>query len=235
MLPIVLLAGGLATRLHPLTRDLPKSLIEVGGRPFIDWQLELLEKNGYRDVVMCVNYKAEKIIERIGNGNKFGLDVTYSHDGPQQLGTAGAIKKALSKVGPKFAVLYGDSYLPIDYGKVENEFLKTNSICLMTYLKNENQFDMSNIELKNDSIVSYSKENPTAEMKYIDYGLSYYSREVFDSIAENENTDLSTILEKLAQLQSINGHEILQRFYEIGSFEGIASLTEYLEGVEIVK
>ena len=229
MLPIVLLVGGLATRLHPLTRDLQNSLIEVGGRPFIDWQLELLEKNGYRDVVMCVNHMSEKIVDRIGNGNKFGLNVIYSHDGPQQLGTAGAIKKALSKIGPKFAVIYGDSYLPINYGDVENEFLKTNSICLMTYLQNENHYDISNIEIENQTIVSYSKENPTPKMKHVDYGLSYYSREVFDSIVENEHADLSRILEKLSKSQSINGYEIFQRFYEIGSFQGIISFTEYLE------
>jgi MurNAc alpha-1-phosphate uridylyltransferase len=229
MLPIIVLAGGLATRLHPVTKDLPKSLIEVQGIPFIDWQLSLLSENGLYDVVLCVGYKSEQIQNHIGNGKKFGLNVIYSFDGEKPLGTAGAVKKALDKVDSKFAVLYGDSYLPINYKMVENEFLLSNADCLMTLMRNEDKYEKSNVEFENGKVLKYSKENPTSSMKHIDYGLTYYSKDVFKCVESDQYLDLASVIVNLTHSGDIRGHEVKQRFYEAGSFDGLIDFSRYLE------
>src|ERR1700680_2157820 len=122
MLPVAILAGGLATRLRPLTEALPKALVEINGEPFLAHQLRLLSRSGIDRVVLCAAYRGEQIREYAGDGRAFGLRVEYSFDGPQQLGTAGAIRRALPLLGDKFFVLYGDSYLPCDYAAIERTF-----------------------------------------------------------------------------------------------------------------
>ncbi|NBS53364.1 MAG: hypothetical protein EBS96_12300 [Spartobacteria bacterium] len=145
MLPIAILSGGLATRLRPLTERIPKALIEVAGRPFVDWQLELLAAAGIKRVVFCVGYLGEMIEAHVGEGARFGLEVAYCYDGPTLLGTGGALRQALHLLGEEFLVLYGDSHLPIDYAAVTEAFLKSNKLGLMTVLKNEGRWDSCNV------------------------------------------------------------------------------------------
>src|SRR3990167_11349183 len=122
LFPVVILAGGLATRLHPVTHTIPKSLVEVNGEPFVAHQLRLLKRNGFNKVIMCIGHLGQNVIEFVGDGSCFGLHVSYSLDGQTLLGTAGAIKKALPLLEKYFFVLYGDSYLPCDYLSVQNYF-----------------------------------------------------------------------------------------------------------------
>src|ERR1035437_6108261 len=112
MLPIAILAGGLATRLRPVTETVPKALIEVAGEPFFGAQLRLVGHHGVARVVLLVGYLGEKIQAFAGDGRAFGLDVEYAFDGPQLLGTAGALRRALPMLGAAFAVIYADSHLP---------------------------------------------------------------------------------------------------------------------------
>ena len=114
-LPVAILAGGLATRLRPVTEDTPKALLDVAGKPFVVRQLEYLRQQGIVRVVLCVGYLGEQIRAVVGDGSALGLEVLYSWDGPQLLGTGGALRHALSALGEQFMVLYGDSYLPIDF------------------------------------------------------------------------------------------------------------------------
>src|SRR5258708_1931944 len=112
MLPIAILAGGLATRLRPITETIPKALVEIAGEPFLAHQLHLLRANGYERVVMCVGYLGEMVRDFAGDGSQFGMQVEYSFDGEALLGTAGALRKALPLLADDFSVIYGDSYLP---------------------------------------------------------------------------------------------------------------------------
>src|SRR4051794_4872944 len=139
-LPVAILAGGLATRLRPLTETIPKSLVEVAGEPFLAHQLRLLHSHGIRRATLCVGYLGEMVREFAGDGARFGMEVTYSFDGPELRGTAGAVRQALPLLGPAFFVLYGDSYLPCDYAAVERAFLESGKLGLMTVFRNEGQW-----------------------------------------------------------------------------------------------
>jgi N-acetyl-alpha-D-muramate 1-phosphate uridylyltransferase len=233
--PVVILAGGLATRLRPMTEVLPKALISIRGEPFINHQLRLLRDQGVHEVVLCLGYLGEMIEELIGNGQQFGLNVSYVYDGPTLLGTAGAIKRALPSVfAEHFFVLYGDSYLTCDYASVKAAFLASQKTGLMTVFKNQNQWDTSNVEYKNGQILAYSKSEKTSRMHYIDYGLSVFHRKVFDKVEPLQPSDLSIVCEELVKNNQLGGFEVSQRFYEIGSFAGINEFEYYLGEIEIL-
>jgi N-acetyl-alpha-D-muramate 1-phosphate uridylyltransferase len=226
-----ILAGGLATRLWPMTEQVPKSLLLINQRPFIFYQLELLRLWKITKVVLCVGYLGEMIQEAVGNGADFGLSVEYSFDGPDLLGTAGALKRALPALSQNFVVMYGDSYLLCDYQNVQSFYEKTGKPALMTVYKNSNQWDKSNVEFRDGEIIAYNKRKPTPEMHYIDYGLGILNHRVFDSIPDNQAYDLSQLYENLVQQQLLAGQEVHQRFYEVGSFSGIDELNCYLEAL----
>ena len=226
-LPIAILAGGLATRLHPITLNVPKALIPINGHPFIKWQLELLAKQGVNYVVLCLGYKASEIADFVGDGRQFGLNVEYSFE-KTRLGTGGAIKNAVKLLGENFGVLYGDSYLPIDYLAVFDRFKLCKKSVLMTVYKNDNMFDASNVHIQADGNLIYSKKKKLATMTHIDYGFSVLNRDALWSISGDNQSDLSETLESLSLNGQVEGLEVQDRFYEIGSFAGILELEDYL-------
>lgn len=227
--PVIILAGGLATRLRPITETIPKALILIHNEPFIYHQLRLLKRQGIRQVILCVGYLGDMIEQLVGNGHSFGLDVKYVYDGPQLLGTAGAIKQALHLVEELFFVLYGDSYLPCNYMFIQQQFLVSKKQALMTVFHNQNKWDKSNVEYKEGLIVNYDKQNPCERMQHIDYGLGMYYRQVFDTIQPEKAYDLSFIQKNLVISNQLAGLEITERFYEIGSFEGINELEVHIK------
>jgi len=226
--PIIILAGGLATRLRPITANLPKSLIKINREPFIIHQMRLLRDQGIKKVVLCVGYLGEQIEDLLGDGSKFNLQISYSYDGEKLLGTAGAIKKALPLAGDNFFVIYGDSYLLCNYMKVQDFFQNTNQPALMTVFKNNGLWDSSNVEYYDGEIITYNKINKTDRMHYIDYGLGVFNRNVFLSLKENKANDLANIYQQLLQQQQLSAYEVDQRFYEIGSLDGQKELAEFL-------
>jgi NDP-sugar pyrophosphorylase family protein len=228
MLPLAILAGGYATRLGSLTKDLPKCLIEISGRPFIEWQLDLLIKNGYSDFVFCLSHKSEMVQEYLGDGSSRGVKIRYSLDGETQLGTGGAIQKALPALGEAFAVLYGDSYLPMDYLTVEKKFLNSPNLALMTVYENKNEFDVSNVEFIEGNLRRYQKGSSSKNMHHIDYGLTYFRSRAFLPYSDRSVFDLSEVCHSLTTQGNMDGFEVFGRFYEIGSVQGIHELSEYL-------
>lgn len=228
--PVVILAGGLATRLRPMTQTIPKSLVLVNEVPYVDHQLRLLEKNGIREVIFCLGYLGEMIEHHVGNGHRFGLKVKYVYDGPTLLGTAGAIRRALPCIEAQaFYVLYGDSYLSCDYSKIQTGYQCQSKLGLMTVFRNEGQWDTSNVEFVNGAIVAYDKHQRTERMRYIDYGLGIFDRCVFESLSENQVCDLAIIYQHLLVQHQLAAYEVKQRFYEVGSFAGIKELEHFLQ------
>lgn len=226
--PVAILAGGLATRLRPLTETIPKSLIEVAGRPFLATQLDQLAAQGLRRIVLCVGYLGEKIEAEFGNGSDYGVAITYSYDGPELLGTGGALVRALPLLGDVFYTLYGDSYLPLDFRSVGRSFVRTGKKGLMSVYRNDGMYDTSNVEFSNGHIVNYSKTMLTASMRFIDYGLSLFTSEAFAGIRPDEKIDLAEVMRRLLADGQLAGHEVFERFYEIGSHRGLADLESYL-------
>jgi NDP-sugar pyrophosphorylase family protein len=228
VLPVAILAGGLATRLRPATESIPKALIEISGEPFLGHQLRLLRQSGITRVVLCIGYRGEQIREYAGDGSKLGLHIEYSFDGPQLLGTAGAIRKALPTLGGTCFVLYGDSYLPCDYAAVERTFLLSGKSGLMTVFRNDGQWDASNVEFSGGRILTYDKARKTPGMHHIDYGLGVLSRSALDNVPQGHPYDLAALYQDLLRRGELAAYEAATRFYEIGSFEGIRELEEYL-------
>ena len=226
---IAILAGGLATRMRPVTEDIPKSLIEVAGRPFIFWQLESLASMGFRKAVCCVGYLGEKIQEQVGNGHQFGLSVDYSFDGPVLLGTAGAIRRALPLLGKDFFVIYGDSLLDCDPREIFKAYRHSQRPALMTVYQNRNSIEKSNaVFLKGTRSVLYNKKLPHKQASHIDYGLGVYSSHVFLSVRPDVPYDLADLCASLSARGSLAGYEVTNRFYEIGSPEGLRDTEQYL-------
>jgi NDP-sugar pyrophosphorylase family protein len=227
-LPVVILAGGLATRLRPLTEKIPKALVEVAGRPFLEHQIDLLKQNAIAKVILCVGYLGEMIEQRYGDGTALGVRIRYSFDGPKLLGTGGAIKNALWLLPDAFFVLYGDSYLPVNYQAVAAAFDEAGKPALMTVFANANAWDTSNVWFENAKIRIYSKREKLPEMRYIDYGLMICTRQIFDDSPSGVPFDLAERLENLSRKGELAGYEVHQRFFEIGSPAGLAELDRLL-------
>lgn len=231
-LTVVILAGGLATRLKPVTERIPKSLVEVAGEPFISRQLRYLKNQDVTKVTLCIGHLGEMIQAVVGDGRQFGIDITYSLDGDTLLGTGGAIKKALPLLDDTFFVLNGDSFLPIDFRKVEEKFMYCSKSALMTILKNEDQWDTSNVSYVGGKLIKYDKEFPSSDMVYIDYGLGVLSKKLFNVYDKDQPFDLSLIYKSLSQRLDLEAYLVVDRFFEIGSHRGLKETTNYFLNME---
>ena len=227
-LPVALLAGGLATRLKPITEKITKLLVEVAGEPFFSHQIRLLKRSGLTRLVLCVGHLGEQIVEQYGDGAKWGVRIEYSFDGPRLLGTGGALIRALPKLGEAFYVLYGDSYLPIDYAPVGEHFLRSGRQGLMTVYENHGRYDTSNVWFEQGAIKVYDKKSRRPEMHHIDYGLGLFRASAFDGFARDAVVDLADVQQALVSRGELAGYEIKERFYEIGSPAGLAELNALL-------
>jgi MurNAc alpha-1-phosphate uridylyltransferase len=228
LFPVALIAGGLATRLRPLTETIPKSLVEINGEPFISHQLKLLHHHGIREVVMCVGYLGEMIEAMVHDGRQFGMRIQYSYDGKSLLGTAGTLKKALPLLQEDFFVLYGDSYLPCPYQAIQNAFVESGKQALMTVFKNEGLWDKSNVVFENQKILIYDKNQQIPSMHHIDYGLGVFNKAAFDNIPDNVPFDLALLYQRFLNENNLAAFEVKERFYEVGSFSGIKELEQFL-------
>ena len=228
-IPVAILAGGLATRLRPITEKIPKSLRPVAGKPFLAHQLELLQSRGIRRAVLCIGYLGEMIQREFGNGSAYGIRLDYSFDGPKLLGTGGAIQRALPLLGDEFFVLYGDSYLPVEYRPIAEFFRRSGKLGLMTVYRNEGRYDTSNVVFHDGEIAVYDKKNRPAEMRHIDYGLSLFKASVFESYFAGQPFDLAGVMGRLVRERQLAGYEVRERFYEIGSPAGLAELESLLQ------
>ena len=226
--PVAILAGGLATRLRPETDKRPKALLSIAGEPFLLHQLRLLRAHGFRRIVPCVGYLGQMIESTIGDGSDLGMQITYSFDGPNLLGTGGALKHALPKLGDRFVVTYGDSYMPVDYVAIVQAFVVSGKPALMAVLKNDGRWDTSNVECEEGEIRRYDKKSRTAQMHHIDYGVAVLSAAVFALFPDDVPFDLADVYSRLVNDKQMAAYEVKQRFYEIGSRQGLAELDSFL-------
>ncbi len=227
---MAILAGGLATRLRPLTEKVPKSLLPVAGRPFLAHQLELLRRQGLRRVVVCLGHLGELVVKEFGDGSAHGVQLDYSFDGPALLGTGGALRQALSKLGRAFFVLYGDSYLTTPFRPVAECFERSGKSGLMTVYRNEGRYDTSNVVFADGTIRVYDKKARRPEMRHIDYGLSLFRPSVFEAYPAGTKFDLAEVMQGLVARHDLAGYEVSERCYEIGSPAGLAELEVVLRG-----
>jgi NDP-sugar pyrophosphorylase family protein len=225
---VVIIAGGLGTRLGSLTLNQPKSMIRILGKPFIDYQFDLLTKGSVTDVVLCLGYQGQQIQDYCGGGRQFGVDIKYSIE-DKQLDTAGAIKLAEPLLQDYFFTLYGDSYVFIDFKDMLSSLQKDNKLGAMSVYQNHNQFDKSNTAVAEGRVIFYSKEN-WENLKYIDYGVNLFRKEVLNLIPEAGPYSMGTLFNQLIDRQELLAYEVTKRFYEIGSINGLNEFTEFVKG-----
>jgi MurNAc alpha-1-phosphate uridylyltransferase len=229
----VILAGGLATRMRPLTDSLPKALIPVGGVPFIDHQLGWLARHGVTDVVLAIGYRGEALRAHVGDGARHGVAVRYVDEGEDLRGTAGALRLALDEgaLDEAFLVTYGDAFLPVDLADVWHRFRASGRPALMTVFRNEGRWDTSNVIFDGQRVTLYDKRHltrPAADFAYIDYGLSALDRRVVaDEIPPAGKADLADLFHALSVRGDLAGLEVWERFYEIGSPAGLEELERW--------
>lgn len=218
---VVILAGGLGTRLRPLTETIPKALVPIAGRPFIEYQIELLRRGGVTDLIICVGHLGHLIEEHLGDGRRFGVSIRYGYERDGLLGTAGAIKNVEALLADAFLVQYGDSYLLVDYADVTRYLRQHNALGLMVVYKNDDRWDRSNVVIDGDYVRAYDKTNKLPGMVYIDFGVLVFRREVFTDIPLSVPTDLSTVHQSLIAQGQLLAYETHERFYEVGSTAGL--------------
>jgi MurNAc alpha-1-phosphate uridylyltransferase len=225
----VILAGGLATRMRPRTLTTPKSLLPVNGRPFVDWQLEKIAASGFSDVLLCIAHLGEQIRAHVSDGAGYGLRVQYAEEGERLLGTAGAMRAALPLLDPTFLVTYGDSYLPFDYA-APLQMLDQSTDCdgVMAAYENAGRWDPSNVDTDGQWILRYEKGRPDLEFRYIDYGAIALRRDIIARLPAGEPRGLDAIQRELAQSRRLRAYLARDRFFEIGSPEGLSTLEKHL-------
>lgn len=227
----VVLAGGLGTRMRPVTETIPKALIEVAGRPFVDWQLEWIAAEGVDRVVYSIGYRGELLRDHIGDGERFGMRVDFVDEGSELRGTGGALRFALDSdaLPEDFLVMYGDSYLAVTLTDVWAAFTASGRTPLMTVLRNAGQWDRSNACFADGRVTLYDKARAgDPEFNFIDYGLLALRRDVVAEIPPGEVFDLASLLHKLSVERRLAGFEVVDRFYEIGTPGGLADLEAHL-------
>ena len=225
---VAILAGGKATRLGDLSKTQPKSMIEADGRPFLEHQLEFLRDAGVCDVVLCIGHMGEQIKSHFGNGEQFGVTIEYSLE-TIPMGTAGALKHAQPFLHDVFFTLYGDSFLSVDFAEIANHFESNNKLALMTVYRNHDQYDGSNTVVEGDLVKHYSKSERTEGMVHIDYGVNLFRKDVLDMIPAGEFHALEDLFPRLIDSGQLMAHEITERFYEIGSAQGLQEFRQFVE------
>jgi NDP-sugar pyrophosphorylase family protein len=223
---VALLAGGLATRLRPHTLKVPKAMIEVAGEPFIARQLRLIRREGVSHVVLCVGHLGEQIEAFVRDGRQFGVAVDYCYDGPKLLGTGGALRKALPQLGPEFFVMYGDSWLDTRFAPIIAAFRKGGKPALMTVFRNKGLWDASNVWYEDGNIRRYDKRERLPQMQHIDWGLTAVKADLLKQRPADVAFDLADVYTDLSRQGELAGYEVVTRFYEIGSVEGLRETEE---------
>ncbi|MFC1931498.1 nucleotidyltransferase family protein [Chloroflexota bacterium] len=231
---LVILSGGLATRLRPLTETIPKSLVEIAGRPFLEYQIGFLKTGGIRDIVLCVGYLGEKIEEYVGNGGRFGVDIKYSYEREKLLGMAGALKNAEDLLEDRFFVMNGDSYLFLDFDTVMSYFEEKSKPGLMVVYKNYDRYDRSNVVVEGNLVKQYNRQEKTEDMVYIDYGVSILKKSTLSLVPPDQVYSMDELYQQLIPRQELLAYEVNKRFYEIGSPEGLAEFREVVARGEIL-
>jgi len=225
---IVIIAGGLATRLQPITETIPKSMVLLKGKPFFEYQIELCKKNGVREIIFCGGHLWEQVNNYFGNGEKFGVKIIYSIEN-EKLDTGGAVKNAFEHLDDEFFVMYGDSYLTLDWQKAYKFLKKSGAKGLMTTYENNWHPEPSNVLVGGGGYIKeYNKEKPGKEMRFIEYGINIFPKDIIKKIP-GKSFPISRYFDFLIKRGQLVSYPSKDRFFEVGCFEGIDGCLKYFD------
>jgi NDP-sugar pyrophosphorylase family protein len=227
-LQAVILCGGLGTRLGDLAKDVPKAMMPVANRPFLEYELELLKRGGVNDFVLCTGHLGEVIERHFGDGTSFGINVSYSHDGAALRGPAGALKRASRLLRDEFFVTYGDAYLRVDYRSVMDRLLESGTMGVMTVYKNEGRHGKSDLVVRRGRVVKYDKKDLAPGMKWINYGVSALSKRALALIPSDRFCGEEEFYGNLIDGQQLLAYPVGKRFYEIGTPSALREFTRFI-------
>ncbi len=222
---MIILCGGLATRLGNLAKTIPKSMVLIEGKPFLEYQINNLKKHSIKDIVLCVGHLSEKIKDYFGNGKQFGVNIKYSDDGDKLLGPIGAVKNAEALLEDVFFFMYGDSYLSVDFQKVYSYFMKYNKPALIVVYKNYDKFDKSNLTIKDNMVIGHREKDAV----YIDYGISVIRKKILDIIPKNTFYTTGQFFSNLIKKEQLLAFEAEKRFYHIGDPDALEEFREFIK------
>lgn len=223
----VILAGGLGTRLRPLTLDTPKPMIKIAGKPFLEYKLRHLKRNGFRDFVLCVGYKSEVIEEYFESGDKLGISISYSNDGETQRGPVGALKHASELLENEFMVTYGDDFLRLDYACFQREFCSSGKLGMMAVLENHSKYGKSDILVENGLVTGYDKVRQLSGMIWINFGATLLKKSTLKFIPDEMPIEEEQFYRLLIAERELAAFVVTERFYEIGSIPGLQEFEKF--------
>jgi len=222
---IAIICGGLATRLGELSKTIPKSMILVAGKPFLEYQIENIKRHGIKDIVLCVGHLSEKIQSYFKDGSEFGVNIKYSYDGDKLLGPIGAIKNAEKMLKDEFFIMYGDSYISVDFQKVFSYYKENKKLALMVVFQNKDKYDKSNLKVNNNLVISHGEK----DADYIDYGTSILNKKTLDFLEEDKFYSTGDFFKILIRKQELLAYEAKRRFYHIGNPEALEEIREHIK------
>jgi mannose-1-phosphate guanylyltransferase len=226
---IVILAGGLGTRLRPITERIPKPMVDAGGRPFLEHIVRHLANQNFQRLLLLIGHLGEQVRDYFEHGQRFRVQIEYESE-PAPLGTAGAVRNALSKLDEEFILLYGDSYLPIDHWEVVQAFQESPCPGLIVVYDNRNADTgvANNVALGRDGYVRrYEKGRAAADLHYVEAGVLCFRREVFANLPAGEPISLEDeIYPQLIAQNQLRGFVTQQRFFDIGTHGRLAEFVE---------
>ena len=231
---VVVFMGGLGTRLGVAYRDAPKSMVDVHGKPFFHYPLQVLKRQGFRRFVFCVGFKADPIQKYFEDGKKYQIQIRYVHDGEQPVGTGGALKRALPLLDENVMAIYGDSYIDFEYTKLIDQYdhLKRSDdiAAVMSVMKNKGRWGKSNASLKANGRLRYDKGHPSADMEYIDFGATVLNKQAVANRLQDGYCDLADTYKELGDQDRLGGFEVKERFYDIGTPESLQEFRNFITG-----
>jgi len=225
---IAIIAGGRGTRLAPITDVIPKPMVLVHGKPFLEHEIMLLKENGVLDFVLCVGYLSKVIMDHFGDGKRFGVRIRYSDDGKKPLGVIGSLKNAEPLLEDYFFMTYGDAYLRADYSHAMKEFQHSEKLGMMFVYENKNKFGRSDVEVRDGLVASYDKKNQTPDMTFINYGLIALRREALTRVPVGSEFGEQEFFGQLIRENELVAHVTKERFYEIGSKESLEEFRKFI-------
>jgi NDP-sugar pyrophosphorylase family protein len=227
----VILAGGLGTRLGDLTRHLPKPMVPVAGRPYLEHQLAELRHQGITDILLLTGYLGDRIEAHFGDGCRFGVRVRYSRERTPQ-GTGGALRDASGLLAEEFLLIYGDSFLPIDYREVVRRLADDPAAVgvAVVYDNTESTTVPNNIALEAGYVSRYDKDGPrTPELRYVEAGVLAFRRCVVDFLPGGGPVSLEKeVYPALVSWRLLLGFVTRQRFFDIGTPDRLAVIERVL-------
>lgn len=224
---VAILAGGLGTRLGEMTKDVPKPLVLVKGKPFLEWQIEHLKSHGFKKILLLVGYKADKIKDYFGDGKKWGMEIEYSVE-KDQMGTGGALLNARYQLEGDFLLLFGDSFLPVDFEGMLSKLDHSTDVVMAVYNNKENTDVPFNVSLDTNFLVdAYYKEGssqqkPDKVLKYVEAGAYLVRKSILSGVALKYCSFESELLKGIIRMRRVKGWISDERFYDIGTPERLA-------------